>query len=198
MLQAKTKENGRFQVLKAIIIDSTATELTLTVLNGDKQNIYVGNGGQRRHTSEILTELDRLLTESGLKAKEVEYIGVVVGPGSFTGIRIGVATANAMALASGARLVELTELECMLHGYQNALAMIDCKHDNYYCLLKDGTSMEYMAKNISELTEISVERVLYSAPIPEKLIATFVDKVQKGEFSAVAKPYYMKKSSAEA
>ncbi len=184
--------------MKAIIIDSTASALTLIVLNGDDEYTYVGNEGARRHTSEILVELDKLLAESGIKANEAEYVGVVVGPGSFTGIRIGVATANAIAMASGARLVELTELECMLYAKDRALAMIDCKHDNYYCLLKNGESMEYMAKNISELQDINAERVIYLEPIPKNLIATFRKKVEEQSFSKVAKPYYMKKSSAEA
>ena len=184
--------------MKASIIDSTANALTLVVLSGDKKEVYVGNEGARRHTSEILTELDNLFLKAGIKAKELDYVGIVVGPGSFTGIRIGVATANAMALASGAKLVELTELEVMLEGKETALAMIDCKHDNYYCLYKNGESMEYMAKNISELTEYEVERVIYQAPETDKLIATFLKKVEEGKFSTVSKPYYMKKSSAEA
>ena len=192
------KENGRSLELKASIIDSTANALTLIVLNGDKKEIFVGNEGARRHTSEILTELDKLFERASLKAKELDYVGIVVGPGSFTGIRIGVATANAMALASGAKLVEITELEAMLEGKEDALAMIDCKHDNYYCLYKKGDNMEYMAKNISELAEYECERVIYKEPDAEKLIATFLKKVEEEKFSTVSKPYYMKKSSAEA
>ncbi|MBQ8178799.1 MAG: tRNA (adenosine(37)-N6)-threonylcarbamoyltransferase complex dimerization subunit type 1 TsaB [Clostridia bacterium] len=168
------------------------------MLNGEKEHIYVGNQGARRHTSEILTQLDVLLAESGVKARELDYVGVVVGPGSFTGIRIGTSTANAIAMASGAKIVELTELEAMICDRDSALAMIDCKHDNYYCLLKSGDTLEYMAKNISELSDITLERVIYSEPIPQKLIATFLRKVESQTFSAVAKPYYMKKSSAEA
>ena len=98
-----------------------------------------------------------------------------------------------MALASGAKLVEITELEAMLEGKDEALAMIDCKHDNYYCLYKKGDNMEYMAKNISELAEYECERVIYKEPDAEKLM-----KVEEEKFSTVSKPYYMKKSSAEA
>ena len=184
--------------LKATIIDSTATELLLIVINGRDEHIYVGNKGARRHTSEILTELDKLFTEAGISAKDLDYVGVVVGAGSFTGIRIGVATANAMAYASGAKIVELTEMEALVIDEEKALALIDCKHNNFYAMVKDGDTKEYLAISGEEADKYDLKKVYYTMPEPQKIIKTFYQKVDNGEFSAVAKPFYLKKSSAEA
>ena len=182
--------------MKACIIDSSANELALAVIDGDKIYEYVGNAGARRHTSEILVALDELFNKSGVDAKTLDYVGVVVGPGSFTGIRIGVSTANAMAYASGAKLVEITELESMLAYEKTALALIDCKHDNYYCLYKDGESLEYKAQNASEI-DYEGSRILFTSPSIKNQVEILKNKISKGEFSSVAKPFYMKKSSAE-
>ena len=189
---------GDIGLMKACIIDSTANELVLVVVDGDSVYSHVGNAGARRHTGEILTALDGLFGKSGMEASELDYVGVVVGPGSFTGIRIGVSTANAMAYASGAKLVEITELESLLIDHEKALGLIDCKHDNYYALYKDGLSLEYRAVNVIDTTPYEGEKVYFTAPDPEKLLKTMLKKIEKGEFSTIAKPYYMKKSSAEA
>ncbi|MBO7156612.1 MAG: tRNA (adenosine(37)-N6)-threonylcarbamoyltransferase complex dimerization subunit type 1 TsaB [Clostridia bacterium] len=184
--------------MKAAIIDSTATELLLIVIKDQEEYVYVGNKGARRHTSEILTELDKLFTDAGISARELNYVGVVVGAGSFTGIRIGVATANAMAYASGAKIVELTEMEALIIDEERALALIDCKHNNYYAMVKDDGVREYLAISGEEADKYDLKKVYYTAPEPQKVIKTFLEKVNRGEFSAVAKPFYLKKSSAEA
>lgn len=189
---------GDIGLMKACIIDSTANELVLVAINGDVVNYHVGVAGARRHTGEILVALDNLLSKTDMEASELEYVGVVVGPGSFTGIRIGVSTANAMAYASGAKLVELTELECLLINHESALGLIDCKHDNYYALYKEGENMEYKAVNVVETQPYEGERVYFTSPDPDNLYKCFIKKLTSGQFSDIAKPYYMKKSSAEA
>lgn len=184
--------------MKGCIIDSTATELVLVAINGEVIESHIGRAGARRHTGEILTALDELFTKTGMEASDLDYVGVVVGPGSFTGIRIGVSTANAMAYGSGAKLVEITELESLLIEEDTALGLIDCKHDNYYALYKEGENMEYKAVNIVDIEPYPGKKVYFDTPNPSSLLKAFLKKVEKGEFSAIAKPYYMKKSSAEA
>ncbi len=183
--------------MKAVIIDSTCSRLALAVLDGEKTYSFLSSGNARRHTSEILTELDVLLCKAGVKAREVEYIGVVVGPGSFTGIRIGVSTANAMATASGAKLVEITELEALLINEERALGLIDCRHGNYYALVKDG-GLEYKPLTSEEVACYDLKKVELSDPDINLLKKTLLQKIEREEFSTVAQPYYMKKSSAEA
>ncbi len=183
--------------MKAVIIDSTSNKLALLVINGEKKYSFLSSGNARRHTSEILTELDLLFLKAGFKARETEYIGVVVGPGSFTGIRIGVSTANAMATASNAKLIEITELEALLIDEERAIGLIDCKHDNFYALVKDGT-LEYKPLTKVEVAGYDLKKIYHTDPDTEKLYKTLIKKIENNVFSTVAQPYYMKKSSAEA
>lgn len=183
--------------MKTAVIDSTADKLALAIVNDGTVYRYVSEAGSRRHTSAILTELDKLFTESGLTPDMLDYIGVVVGPGSFTGIRIGVATANAMSMATGAKLVEITALEALVYGESKALALIDCKHGNYYALYKDGDALEYKAIDSAEAEAYDGVKVLYAEPDIDALIKVTEHKIALNATVKTAKPFYIKQSSAE-
>ncbi len=184
--------------MKALIIDTTWEKAVLALIDGDRVYPYVGEAGARRHSPTVLAEADRLFTEAGLKPADLDAVGAVVGPGSFTGIRIGVATANAMAKATGAKIVEITELEAMIEGETEALALIDCKHDNYYALKRAGGKEEYFSANIADIDEPELKKVFFEGAITDKLVSAFIRKYTAGEFVEEARPFYIKKSSAEA
>ena len=59
----------------------------------------------RRHARDLAPAVQELLTEAGLKPRDVRRVGVSVGPGSFTGLRVGVMSAKAFAFATGCELV---------------------------------------------------------------------------------------------
>src|SRR5206468_539320 len=58
-----------------------------------------------KHAAEIVPMLDRLCRGHGWSPRDVEQLYVSTGPGSFTGLRIGVTLAKTMALATGVKLV---------------------------------------------------------------------------------------------
>jgi len=74
--------------------------------------------GQAEH---ILPQIARVMDEARLSFDELEAIATIVGPGSFTGLRIGLAAARGVALASGKKLIALDAFEAFL-----AAIPIDC------------------------------------------------------------------------
>lgn len=182
-----------------LIIDASGAELFLAAGNAKEHRFFSGNGEARRHSSEILVQTERLLCELGLTPADLDVIGAVSGPGSFTGIRIGVTTANALARATGARLISFTALEAIACDMSEGLSLMDCKHSNYYALLKIDGEERYFAASEEELKRDypSLPRVFYSAPDPELYIKTFLQKLEKEEFASLVRPFYIKKSSAE-
>ncbi len=72
----------------------------------------------RAHAAEFLPSINTLCREHNIKPDEIAHVFVSAGPGSFTGLRIGISAARAMALAVGARIVALPTLEIIA---QNAL-----------------------------------------------------------------------------
>ncbi len=59
----------------------------------------------RRHAQTLVSEVDVLLRRHALSAKQLEVVAVSIGPGSFTGLRVGVVFAKTLAYATGCRLV---------------------------------------------------------------------------------------------
>ncbi len=66
-----------------------------------------------RHAERLLALCEEALAEAGIAWPDLTRIGVGVGPGTFTGLRIGVATAQGLAQASGVELVAVSTLEAL-------------------------------------------------------------------------------------
>jgi len=64
-----------------------------------------------RHTVELTPAIDQALAESGLKVTDLEVIGITIGPGSYTGLRIGAAVAKGLALSRNVDLVAVSTFE---------------------------------------------------------------------------------------
>jgi tRNA threonylcarbamoyladenosine biosynthesis protein TsaB len=67
----------------------------------------------QRHGRDLIPSLSKLLTRAGIKARGIEVIGVGLGPGSYTGLRVGVMAAKTLAYVTGAPLVGLDSLEAV-------------------------------------------------------------------------------------
>jgi tRNA threonylcarbamoyladenosine biosynthesis protein TsaB len=65
------------------------------------------------HTDRLLLTLRQLLTDAGLQLADVDAFGVVLGPGSFTGLRVGVATVKGLALAMDKPVVGVSTLQAL-------------------------------------------------------------------------------------
>lgn len=91
----------------------------------------------RGHSEVIMPMVERVLAEAGWTAGDLDAIAATVGPGSFTGLRIGLAAARGLALATGARTVPVTSLEALAHAAGLAetpvLAALDSKRGDLFC-----------------------------------------------------------------
>lgn len=89
-----------------------------------------------RHEETVMPAVDELLSEAGLTPADITALAVDVGPGSFTGVRIGVCHGNAMALALGLPIVSVNALEALafplLGGDAPVAAVIDARNGNGY------------------------------------------------------------------
>jgi tRNA threonylcarbamoyladenosine biosynthesis protein TsaB len=90
-----------------------------------------------RGQAEILLPMaDRVLSEAGLSPAALDLLAVTVGPGSFTGIRIGLAAARGIAVATGARLIGVTSFDAVAVGAERPnqwlLVALESRREDLY------------------------------------------------------------------
>jgi tRNA threonylcarbamoyladenosine biosynthesis protein TsaB len=111
--------------------------------------------GRPAHASELLPRIAGLMEEAGLGWAEVGAVGVGVGPGAFTGLRIGVATARSLALARGLELRPVSSLRALAEGIDHPLRLpvIDARRGEVFAAIyEDGEErLEPAARSPEEL-----------------------------------------------
>ena len=99
---------------------------------------------QKTHSEKFLPIVDELLNELNLNINDIDMFAVSVGPGSFTGIRIGVATVKGMAQSLSKKVIGVTSLEGLIEmaDSENVCAVINAKHGNLYTQIKHKNVLE--------------------------------------------------------
>lgn len=182
--------------MRLLCLDTTTEYIVLALKNDNKSDFYISEKGCKKHNSILLSAIDAFLEKNGLKISDIDVFGVAIGPGSFTGIRVGVATVNAFSMALNKKIVEVTTLELPVKE-DKTMTLLDCKHDNYYCGIFDGDKKEYLALNKCEIERYDYAKIYMSGTYEKELLNKCERKVNNGEFATQARPFYIKKSSAE-
>ena len=85
----------------------------------------------------VLEDVDALLRDAGVAPSELDAVAVGIGPGSFTGVRMGLAAARGLALALDIPVAGVSTLAALAAGAPDALALIDAKRHELF-LQQDG------------------------------------------------------------
>jgi tRNA threonylcarbamoyladenosine biosynthesis protein TsaB len=83
----------------------------------------------------LLEDVDALLRQGGASASDVDLLAVGTGPGSFTGVRIGLATARGLALALGIEAAGVSTLDALAAGAPGAVPVIDARRREVFALV---------------------------------------------------------------
>ena len=125
--------------MKNIILAlDTATEACSVALLHQDRITFEDELSPRTHTQRILPMVDGLLKNANLSIKEVDYLAFGRGPGSFTGVRVGVGVAQGLALGAELKVVPISNLTTMAEqayqelGATEVIALIDARMNEVY------------------------------------------------------------------
>ena len=121
-----------------ILALDTATEACSAALLHQDHITFEDELSPRTHTQRILPMVDGLLKNANLSIKEVDYLAFGRGPGSFTGVRVGVGVAQGLALGAELKVVPISNLTTMAEqayqelGATEVIALIDARMNEVY------------------------------------------------------------------
>lgn len=152
--------------MKILSIDTSSNICGVSILEDTNLICKLDNDTGRTHSENLMPMIQSAFEKTNLKLKDMDLIVCDIGPGSFTGIRIGVATAKAFHDSLDIPCVGINSLEALsynlidMHENECVFSMIDCKNDNCYFALfqkKNGifeTLIEPQADTVSSALAI--------------------------------------------
>lgn len=180
-----------------ILSVSTATNHLSVALNDSQQIIVEKNEQDERNHSEHLDPLiDEILKENQLTLKDIDRFAVAIGPGSYTGLRIGTTTVKMFASVSNKEVVGISTLQALAKSVkEDALVItgLDARNNNYFAagyksgdipdnVIPDGHyNIDVLIKAIQDYTAKNEVKKLV-------LVGTGLEK-QDEKFKALNIPY---------
>jgi tRNA threonylcarbamoyladenosine biosynthesis protein TsaB len=113
-----------------LAFDTATGVATSALVDGDE---VLGERLSRAQT--LLEDVDALLRQAGAHPSEIERLAVGIGPGSFTGVRIGLAAARGLALSLGVEGAGVSTLAALVAGAPGAVPVIDAKRSEIFTLV---------------------------------------------------------------
>lgn len=98
---------------RMLAFDTSADVTAVAVLEADAIIVEECAPTEERHAETLLPRIEQCLARAGVALAEIDAIAVGIGPGSFTGVRVGVATAKGLALATGKPLRGVVSLAAL-------------------------------------------------------------------------------------
>lgn len=141
-------------------------------------------------------ECEKFITECGATWRDISAIGVVVGPGSFTGIRLGIAYAKGIAMGLKIPVVGISAFDLYLAATPDAFVAIDSGRGDFFVA---ANSLEPQTMEIEQIETKQMEwaRTVGHRPFDLKLGAQIVEqKIAAGDIAPVV-PMYLRPSYAE-
>lgn len=192
-----------------LAIDTSGKHLTVTACFDGSITEYYDETCGVEHSTSLMPQVERLLNGRPLGA--ADFIAAAVGPGSFTGIRIGVATVKALCYVLGKPCLRITSFEVLAYDSEGSgVCVIDARHGCYYAQVFENYRPVGEARFITaaELDALASEHAVYaSSTVPHLtkhcnlkaglLNAVRAKTAELSEDLETLEPLYIRKSQAE-
>lgn len=147
--------------MNILAIETTSAFASIAVLNERGECTEVVSDGSLNHLQRLLPMVEDALKKSGGSLNDITGLAVSRGPGSFTGIRIGVTTAKALAQVLGVKIAQVPTLFAMAYTLKDRNAVIcpilDARRNQVYSaayLFENGSRKEIFPEGAYSLEEV--------------------------------------------
>lgn len=148
--------------MKILGIDTSTMAASVAVLEDDKLICEYTVNTKKTHSQKLMPMIENMLNLSDVDISEIDAIAICVGPGSFTGLRIGMATAKAMAHVNNIPIIGVNSLELLGTNMdlcnKKICAILDAQRNQVYTgkyILEDSK-----LKEIDEITIVPIDSLL--------------------------------------
>lgn len=173
--------------MTALLTIDTSTPACSVALQVGGRSLGRYSEEPRSHTRLIMSMINEVLSEAELGINQLDVIGVTVGPGSFTGLRIGFATVQGLAFAAGIPVVPVSTLQLMAATYARlvdapsgtrVVPVLDARMAEFNCAV-------YQIDSATALTALQQDQLL-SAEQTLAIIAQFPAAMVVGDVGPLA------------
>lgn len=184
--------------MKILLIDTTTKDLILKIITDD--GIYDGSIAElgTKHSETLCLAVQMLLDKTGLTLSDMSAYACGIGPGSFTGIRIGVSTVKGYVVACPKPLIELNNLQAISvsdNCCNVGSAVIDAGNGYYFADYVNNVSPCLIGYD-DEVAE-RCHKVSSAVEYADGLVKLALSKYNNKDFSSTLTPLYIRKSQAE-
>lgn len=186
--------------MNALIIDTTTVDLTVIVVKGDQ--IFDGSikGAKTAHSELLCTTVSNALKMAELTFAQLDLYACAIGPGSFTGIRIGVSTTKGYNRACPKQLIAIDNLHLLAfaQGEGEYAAIIDAGNGWYYGKYNGLKCIEQPCLIPYDDPKATTATKGDNSQLPQSVYVNYVKQMaQSGNFVNQLVPLYIRKSQAE-
>lgn len=121
--------------MKILAIDTSSKICSVCILENDKIILEKHNDDEKTHSQKLMPLVDEILKNCNLELKDIDLFSCCVGPGSFTGLRIGISTVKAFADSLDKPVSGVSSLEGLAYNINQEstiASLIDAKNENVY------------------------------------------------------------------
>ena len=141
-----------------LFIDTSNQDVSIALLKDGKVIDKITKFIPNEHSKYAVSYIDEVLKKSEITPKEVQSIMVVNGPGSFTGVRIGLTIAKVYALLNDIKVTLISSLKCLAIGNninKYILSLINARNDNYYIGFYDNNYNDVINEHFGNIEEVN-------------------------------------------
>lgn len=199
--------------MKILGIDTTRKSAKIYIKNNEDN--YVENIDDKiKHSEGLFLYLEKSMLINKLELNDFDYFCGIVGPGSFTGIRVGMSVIKAFANALNKKVISLNAFEIAKNYIKNGIMLLNSTVSNcYYADIKNGQVVDagiieksnilnkfdktiYILEEEQNSIELEYDNIEIISNISDLYFDALNKKIESGNFG-VFEPYYLQLSQAE-